>query len=90
LNRKKEIFYFSRKGECDFVIKQGLNISEAIQVCYLLTHENMDREILGLTEAMNEFKLDKGYLIIYDSEISTSELPENIHIIPAWKWLLDK
>jgi|TARA_B110000196_G_scaffold105858_1_gene91892 predicted AAA+ superfamily ATPase len=90
LNRKKEIFYFSGKGECDFVIKQGLKISEVIQVCYLLTRENVDREVTGLIEAMNEFKLDKGYLIIYDNEISLSELPETIHIIPAWKWLLDK
>jgi len=90
LNRKNDVFYYSGKGECDFVIKQGVNITAAIQVCYLLTQENIDREISGLTEAMNEFKLDMGYLIIYDHEINTSDIPENISIIHAWKWLLDK
>ena len=90
LYRKNDVFYYSGKGECDFVIKQGVNITATIQVCYLLTQENMEREISGLIEAMNEFNLDMGYLIIYDHEINTSDLPENICIIPAWKWLIDK
>jgi len=90
LNRKADVFYFSKKGECDFVIKQGVNISEAIQVCYLLTHENRDREINGLTEAMTKFNLEKGYLIVNETELNEKHIPENVQIIPVWKWLLNK
>ncbi len=90
LNRKKDIFYYSGKGECDFIVKQGLDVIEVIQVCYILSRENIEREIAGLTEAMTKFKLDNGCLIIYDSEIDESELPGNIQMTHAWKWLLDK
>lgn len=90
LNRKKDIFYYSGKGECDFIVKQGLDVIEVIQVCYILSRENIEREIAGLTEAMTKFKLDNGYLIIYDSEINEAELPGNIQMTHAWKWLLDK
>ncbi len=88
LARKKEVFYYSGKGECDFVLKQALNITQAIQVCYILTKENYDREIFGLTEAINEFNLSKGLLIVYDSEINESNLPNEIELVPVWKWLL--
>jgi uncharacterized protein len=90
LNRKKDIFYYSGKGECDFIVKQGLDVIEVIQVCYILSRENIEREIAGLMEAMTKFKLDNGCLIIYDSEINESELPGNIRMTHAWKWLLDK
>lgn len=90
LNRHKDIFYHSGKGECDFVIRNGTNISEAIQVCYLLTRENVEREISGLVEAMTKYNLKSGQIIIYDSEIDHSELPENVILIHAWRWLLDK
>jgi len=88
LRRKKEIFYYSRKGECDFVVKEALHITEAIQVCYYLNKENMEREMAGLLEAVNEFNLMKGLLLVYDSEINESEWPHQIKVIPIWKWLL--
>ncbi len=83
-----KLFSYSGKKECDFVVKQALNIIQAIQVCYILTKENFDREISGLIEAIKAFNLKKGLLIIYDSEINESDLPVEIELVPVWKWLL--
>ena len=86
--RGKEIFYYSGKGECDFVIKQGLHITEAIQVTYILNNETIGREIKGLLEAMKEFHLASGVLLYYDIEIEESDIPNEIELVPVWKWLL--
>ena len=86
--RKKEIFYYSGKGECDFVIKQGLHITEAVQVTYLLNNENFERETGGLLEAMKTYGLPTGLLLYYDKEVKEEQVPEGITIMPVWKWLL--
>src|SRR3989344_3299454 len=33
---RREVFYQLKKNECDFIIKKGLNITKAIQVCLIL------------------------------------------------------
>ena len=85
--RKKEIYYYSGKGECDFAIKQGLHITEAVQVTYLLNNENLERETGGLLEAMKNYGLSTGLLLYYDKEIKEEQVPEKINIMPVWKWL---
>lgn len=89
LRQKAEVFYFSRKNECDFVIKQGVDVTKAIQVCYTLTHDNYDREVNGLSEAVNEFNLPAGLLLVYDSAIKQEDLPENIKLVNVWRWLME-
>jgi len=88
LRNNKEVFYHSGKKECDFVVRQGLQITEAIQVVYYLNKENIDREVSGLLEAMEKLDLKKGLLLIYDTEIKASDIPETIEIVPVWRWLL--
>ena len=90
LRTKKEVFYYSGKRECDFVIRSGMDITEVIQVVYSLGKENFDREISGLLEAMNKFHLKKGLLLVADSEVNETELPETVEMIPVWKWLTGK
>jgi len=53
---EKEVYYYKDKYECDFVIKEGKKITNAIQVCYNLNKENEEREFNGLIEAMNKLK----------------------------------
>ncbi|MEK6893760.1 MAG: ATP-binding protein [Nanoarchaeota archaeon] len=87
--RNKEVFYFQKEKECDFVIKQGNNVSEAIQACYQLTKENKEREISGLLEAMKEFKLKRGLILTYEQEEELTIEGKKILIQPAWKWLIE-
>ena len=55
--RGQEIFYSKDRGECDFIIKEGIRVTGAMQVCYELSKDNKERELNGLLEAMNKFKL---------------------------------
>ena len=87
--RYNNIFYFREKGECDFVIKEGLKITKAIQVCYDLTEQNKEREINGLVEALNKFKLKEGLILTYNQEDKFEIIGKLIKVIPLWKWLLE-
>ncbi len=86
LRRGKEIYYFSEKYECDFLVKEGVEIVEAIQVTYDLNILNKDREFNGLKEAMNRYNIKNGIIIINDSTDIEIE-DNNIRVIPAYKWL---
>lgn len=90
LRHGKEIYYYSGKNECDFVLKEGINITTAIQVCYQLNPKNIKREYNGLKEAMQIYGLEKGTLITAYQTERPEEIPDEIEILPAWKWLLNK
>lgn len=87
--RNKEIYYFSRKNECDFVIKEGNKISEVMQVCYQMNDSNKEREINGLIEAMKEFKMKEGKILTFEDEDEFKQEGFMIKVIPVWKWLLE-
>jgi len=84
-----EIYYYSEKKECDFLVKEKAKITEAIQVCYDLNKENRDREINGLIEALEKFKLKEGLILTHDQEEEVKEKGKTIIIKPVWKWLLE-
>jgi len=86
--REKEVFYFKEKYECDFIIREGIKITQAIQVTDQLNHENKEREINGLVNALKSFKLKEGLLLTSDSEEELLVDGFKIKIIPIWKWLI--
>ncbi len=85
---EKQFYYFQKKWECDFVIKNGNSITETIQVCYELTFENREREIKWLLEAMGSFDLQEWVIITYDQEETIIINDVTIRIIPLWKVFL--
>ena len=84
----KEIYYFSAKGECDFLVKEGAKIKKAIQVCYELNEENKDRELNGLAEALRKFSLKEGLILTYGQEDEFKIEGKKIKLLPVWKWML--
>ena len=60
-----------------------------IQVTESLNSENEKRQIEGILEAMNKFKLKKGFIITLDEERDIKAEEKKIHILPVWKWLLE-
>jgi len=86
--RKKEVYYFSEKNECDFIIKDGARVIQAIQVCYNLNKEDKEREVNGLLQAMSKFKLKEGIIITFDQDEKLSIGGKTIQVTPIWKWLL--
>ena len=85
-----ELYYSSEKYECDFLVKENLHITEAIQVTYALNEDNFTREMCGLTEAMHKFNIPKGTLIVVDDNKYPVELPRGVTVVPAYEWLLIK
>jgi len=56
----KEIYYHKNNKECDFIVRDGKNALNAIQVCYEVNQNNQNRELEGLYEAMNILNLKRG------------------------------
>jgi len=84
----KEVYYYSDKGECDFVIKEGIKIKEAIQVCYELNDENREREINGLIGALDKFNLNEGLILTFNQDDELKVDGKKIKVLPVWKWIL--
>ncbi|MEK6850427.1 MAG: ATP-binding protein [Nanoarchaeota archaeon] len=91
VRRGDEIYYYTKKNECDFVIKEGLKINKAIQVCLVLDNAvTKKRETDGLIEALKEFNLEEGLILTLDKEEEFVIGNKKIIIKPVWKWLLEK
>ncbi|MCK9448788.1 MAG: ATP-binding protein [Bacteroidales bacterium] len=88
--RGGEIFYHhSGNNECDFVMRKGYQVEQAIQVCYLFDNlPTREREISGLADAMKSYQLTEGYIITSSHEELVENEFGNIHIMPAWRWIL--
>jgi len=87
--RGHEIYYFSAKNECDFLIRRGSQITTAIQVCYSFdTQETKTREINGIMEAMKTYALSEGLILTNDTEEEITSDNQTIRVVPLWKWAL--
>ncbi len=89
IRRGYDIYYFSNKNECDFIIKEGNKIIKAIQVCHEINEINKVREYSGLIEALEEFNLKEGFILTNNQEKTIKIKGKNIKILPVWKWLLE-
>jgi predicted AAA+ superfamily ATPase len=87
--QSKEIYFHKEKKECDFVVREGNRIVQAIQVTTSLSNPKVKkREIEGVTEAMRTYDLQDG-IILTENEHDTIEMDGfQIVVIPIWKWLL--
>ncbi len=90
-NPRIEIYYWKdyQQREVDFVIKEGLDVVQLIQVCHDVTDlETKEREVRSLVRAMKEFKLTEGLIITDDFEGEEEIKGFKIEYVPMWKWLL--
>jgi predicted AAA+ superfamily ATPase len=82
-----ELYYFNNKGECDFVAFKNGKLKALIQVCLVLTPDNMDREVNGLLEAMKFFQVEKGVIVTF-ADLDRIEINGAcIKVIPAFEFL---
>lgn len=90
--RGREIYYYrdkENKQECDFLLREGRQITAAIQVTLRLDANNREREVSGLIAAMREHKLKEG-IILTASESGELNLEGfKIKIKPVWQWLIE-
>jgi predicted AAA+ superfamily ATPase len=84
----KEFYYYRGRtdAECDFVVPRE---KQVLQVCYQLRDDNREREIKGLSEAINLLSAKHGFLLTLDQEDNIVRKNKNIIIQPVWQWLLE-
>lgn len=84
-----ELFYFDEnKKECDFVACSQHRPLKVVQVCQELNHENEEREVGGLVEAMRFFHLDKGLILTEKQEDTLRIEGKEIQIMPLYQAFL--
>ncbi|MFZ4523698.1 MAG: ATP-binding protein [Bacteroidales bacterium] len=83
-----EIYYYSDKKECDFVVFSNGRIQGLYQVCLQLDQNSMDREIAGLLEAMNYFELNNAILITQSQSDTFLIEGKTILVQPFHHWAL--
>jgi uncharacterized protein len=89
LRRGKQVYYHMGDHECDFLVKKGILITEAIQVAFSLNRNNMKREIQGLEEAINLYHPGSALLLVYTMDPNVVLEHPTIRMIPVWQWLLE-
>ncbi len=89
IKRGAEVFYY-HNPEIDFVVKEGREIKELIQVSYV---SNMDeikkREIDNLVKASEVLKCKNLVVITWDLEGEEEVNGKRIKFVPLWKWLME-
>ncbi len=81
-----EIYYFSEKYECDFVVFKNNKLQSLIQVCLQIDESNLAREVAGLTEAMQFFGKDHG-IIVTAAQADTFIIEQKtITVLPFHTW----
>ena len=87
----KEVYYHKNKGECDFIIKEGNNVTQAIQVTQFFEDKKQphyERELAGLLEAMDQFNIDKGFILTESNRDQFYINGKCIQIMPVWEWMI--
>lgn len=89
---KQEVYYWKKNiGEVDFIVKEGLQPVEAIQVCWNLDYERTKkREIRAICSAMKDLDLERGIIITEDTQAVEETDEKQIYFIPMWKWFLNQ
>lgn len=85
----KEVFFYKKKRECDFISRSKKKDLEAYQVCYNLTEENKEREINGLVDALAFIKKNSGLILTLNQTDEFVVNDKKIFIKPVWKWMTE-
>lgn len=88
LRRKYEnIYYYSEKQECDFVVVEKNHPKLVIQACFELNADNLDRETGGLFDAMSFFGFKNGTIVTLNQKDNFEQNGKKITVIPAHEFL---
>ena len=84
-----DVFYFKDISfEIDFVIKEGVEIKQLIQVCYeIYDEETKKREVKALIKGSEKLRCKNLLVITWDYEAVEEIKGKTIRFVPLWKWL---
>jgi hypothetical protein len=82
------VSYVKTFQEVDFLVRSSDGM-QLINVCATLdTTQTRKREVQGILQAMERFKLTRGLILTLDHEETVAEQQRSIEILPVWKWAL--
>lgn len=84
-----DVFYYREKYEIDFVVCEGNNVIELIQVSVdISSARTYNRETSALCRASSDLKCEKLTLITMNDTRTIEEEGHTIHVISIMDWLL--
>jgi len=86
-----KIYYFKiDEKEVDFILMEGLEIKQLIQVSYISSMNEVEkREVETLLRAGEKLKCNNLTIITWDLEDKITTERGSIKLTPLWKWLLN-
>jgi len=90
LKVNENVFYYKTRNqkEVDFVLKEGIEIKELIQVVYDIADYNVKKREMGaLIEASEELRCDNLTIITWDTKGEENIKNRKIKVIPLWQYL---
>ena len=89
----RELFYYNIRNdrEIDFVLKEGIEVTELIQVCYdSISTDVEQREVKALVEASGELEVTNLTVLTWDEKREVKKDAMTVKFVPLWEWLLEK
>lgn len=87
--RGKELYYHNDGSECDFIVRNGMSITEAYQVSVSLDDEKTrNRELEGIRSAMKAYSLKEGYIITSEGNEEIEVEEGVVHVVSFGRWIL--
>lgn len=84
-----DVYYFQGKRECDFLVKSKNRLILAAQATIFLDESNREREVGGLLEAMDEYGIKNGLILVENGRETIKEGDKTIEVKPVWQWCLE-
>ena len=84
----REVFYFKKDNECDFISRDAGKKLELYQVCFELDEDNKDREINGMLSAMDYTRSKNGTILTLNQTDELDFDNKKINVKPVWQWLM--
>ena len=87
-----DVFYHADgKVECDFVVREGTRIVQAVQVALDMAHPaTRARELAGLAHALRHHRHATGLIVTETEQAACTIEGRPVRIVPAWRWLLEE
>ena len=87
----EKICYYLGNKECDFVIQTETAVKQLVQVCWDMNDsQTRSRELDGIREAAALTHCDNMTIVTRNHEEDIEDSVGTIHIVPAWKWFLER
>lgn len=82
-----EMYYFKENYSCDFVVMNRNKVAKLVQVCGELKQDNLEKELNGLFEAMDNFDIQEATLVSFTQEDRFERSGRVVHVVPVHEFI---